>query len=133
MKIIKSPLFQGSLILLITMNIYNILNFTFQIAMARMLTVADYGALVTLLSVTYLIGIFTESIQTILAKYSTGEKENGLLKNIFVKTTRKSMFLSTSIFLIFIIIALPLSYILNISYFLVASSGLIIFISPEVP
>jgi len=116
----------GSLILLITFNLYNLINFVFQFAMARMLTPADYGLLATLFSFIYLSGIFSEPMMTILAKYSAGESEEKI-KNLLKRSLRKAFKIASSIFLVFIFLAIPLSVLLNIPYLLLSSTGLIIF------
>ena len=68
---INKALIGGSLILLITFNLYHAFNYFFHFAMARMLTIADYGVLVALYSIIYIFTIFSESVQTIITKYAS--------------------------------------------------------------
>ena len=89
MKLNKS-LIGGSLVLLISINLFNFFNFVFQLSMARLLTIAQYGILASLFSIIYIFGFFMESIQTIVAKYTAKEKEKGKLKNILKKTVKKA-------------------------------------------
>jgi len=124
---INKTLISGSLILLITFNIFNFLNFIFHFFMARMLTAADYGILATLFSIIYMTGIFSESIQTIIAKYSASEKNPGKLKNLFLRTIKKSLKISLLVFIVFAFAAMPLSFLLKIPYLLLTSTGLMIF------
>lgn len=126
---INRALLSSSLILLITFNLYNFLNFVFQFFMARMLTLADYGSLAALFSIIYLTGIFSESIQTIVVKYSASEENKSKLKNLIVRSMRKSFRISAIIFIFYLLIAIPLSFILEIPYLLLTSTGLIIFTS----
>jgi O-antigen/teichoic acid export membrane protein len=123
----NKALIGGSLILLITFNIYNAFNFVFHFFMARMLTAADYGILATLFSIIYMTGIFSESIQTIVAKYSASEKDSGKIKNFVARTARKSLKIASLIFVIFILAAIPFAFLLKIPYLLLTSTGLMIF------
>ena len=123
----------GSIILLVTINIFFVLNYFFHFAMARMLSVADYGIVVTLYSVLYLLGIFTESIQTVISKYSAQESKIGKLKNIIKKSYKKAFFASSLAFIIYLLISLFLVKILEINYSLLAFTGLVIFASFLLP
>ena len=71
---INRALLGGSLILLITFNLYALINFFFQFSMARMLSIADYGTLAALYSIVYFMGVFAEPIQTVITKYSASNK-----------------------------------------------------------
>jgi O-antigen/teichoic acid export membrane protein len=57
--------------------------------MARMLSIIDYGILAALYAIIYILGIFIESIQTVMMKYSSGENDNGRLKSLLKKTLKK--------------------------------------------
>ena len=128
MKFNKS-LLSGSFILLISFNIFAVLNFIFQFSMARLLTIIEYGILATLFSIIYILSIFTESIQTILTKYSAGVLEEGKLKNLFLKSIKKTISLSTLFFIAYAIISILLSKILKIPYFVLIAIGLFVFIA----
>lgn len=117
----------GSLILLITINIFNALNYFFHFAMARLLSIADYGVLATLYSLIYVLAVFSESIQTVISKYSTREKSDGKLKNILKKSLRKAVVVSSILFGIYLVAAIFISYYLKIEYPLVALTGVILF------
>ncbi len=124
---INRALLGGSLILLITFNLFNLLNFIFHFFMARMLSAVDYGILATLFSIIYLLGIFSESIQTVVVKYSASEKDSRKLKNFAMRSFRKLIKVSSFIFIAYIFASIPLSYLLDIPYLLLTSTGLIIF------
>jgi len=126
-------LIKGSLILLIAFNLYFAFNYFFHFAMARMLSIADYGILVTLYSIIYILGVFTESIQTVITKYTTSESNPGRIKNIFKKGLRKGFLVSIIVFLAYLIASIPLSLLLDIEYPLMALNGLIIFFSLTLP
>jgi len=130
---LNKGLIKGSLVLLIAFNIYNLFNFIFQFSMVRMLSVSDYGILATLFSIIYFLGVFTESIQTIITKYTAKEENKGKLKNILKKSLKKAYFISSILFLVYLLAAIPLSSLLKIDYPLIALNGLMIFITFFVP
>lgn len=132
MKINKT-LLKGSIILLFSFGIFNFLNFVFQLSMARMLNLVDYGIFATLFAMIYMWAVFTESVQTIVVKYSSVENDKGKLNNILRKTMRKAFFFGAGMFFIYLVVAIPLTYLLHISYSLLALNGLIIFSSFLLP
>ena len=67
-KIKKNELFRGSLILFILINLGNLINYLYQIVMARMLGPSDYGILAVLVSLTYIFAVPTIAIQTAVSK-----------------------------------------------------------------
>ncbi|MBS3072723.1 oligosaccharide flippase family protein [Candidatus Pacearchaeota archaeon] len=131
-KKIFTNIFGGSLLLLVTINIFFVLNYFFHFAMARMLPIEQYGILVTLYSIIYILAVFTESIQLVISRYTT-EKNDGEVKNLVKKSSRKSLKIALYLFLVYLIAAFPLSIILKIEYLLVALTGTIIFSSFLVP
>src|SRR3989344_1865955 len=104
-KNIKTGLFGGSLILLITINLFNALNYFFHFAMVRILNSVDYGTLVALMSILYIFNVSTESIQIIITKYISNEKSRGKIKNIIKKSLKKGSVVSVFLFLIFLVIS----------------------------
>lgn len=124
---LNSGLIKGSFILLVAFNIFNALNFFFHFAMARLLSVGEYGIFLTLFMIIYILGVFTESIQLVITKYTSKEEDNGKLKNIFKKTIKKSSFVAFFILLAYLVFAIPLSvYLFKIDYFLMALTGLML-------
>lgn len=129
MNRINKALIGGSLILLISFNLFNLANFAFQFAMARFLSLAEYGSLAAILSLLYVTGIFAEPIQTVITKYASQEKDAGKLKNILRRSLKKALSISFILVLIFLGLAIPLSSILNVKYSLIALASLMIFTS----
>ena len=132
-KFLHKGLIKGSFVLLVAFGLFNFFHFLFQFIMARMLGVSDYGILATLFAIIYILLIFSESVQTIIAKYSAQEKDNGKLKNIFRKSFKKSVKASIIVLLAYLIIAIPLSSMLKIKYWLVSLNGLVIFLAFFLP
>ena len=132
MKINKEVI-RGSLILLIAFGLFNFFNFLFHFFMTRMLSIENYGVLATMLAIIYIFGVFTNSIQTIVAKYSAEERDKKRIKNIFKKTINKAVLISSYLSLFYLIIIFPLSKLLSINYLLLSLNGLIIFGSLIMP
>lgn len=126
---LNKGLIKGGLILLIAFTLYNFLNSLFQMIMARMLSLSEYGVLAALFAIIYILAIFVESIQTIITKYSAKENNNGKLKNLLRKTSKKALKISLAIFVFYLIISVLLSYFLKINYLLLFLTGLVIFIA----
>src|SRR3989344_3923791 len=126
MRLNKS-LVRGSAILLISFGLFNFFGFVFQLSMARMLSLPDYGELAVLYSILYILSVISESIQTVVVKYSSNENKNGRLKTLLKKSLKKSFSLSIVMFLIYLVVAIPLTYMLKINYILLALNGLMIF------
>ena len=130
---LNKPVVRGSIILLITFGIFNALNYIFNFTMLHLLTVAEYGIVATLFSIIYIFGIFTESIQTVIAKYTSSEKNLGKLKNIIKKSINKAILASTLFFLGYLVLSIILSPLLKINYSLFLITGLMIFTSFILP
>ncbi len=126
MKINKN-LVKGSFILLAAYNIFNFLNFVFHFSMVRLMTIADYGVLVSLFTITYILAVFSESIQIVMTKYSANENSSGRLKNLLKKSLKKALIVSSAVFVVYVIASLFFSKLLDIEYTLMLLNGVIIF------
>ncbi|PJC44334.1 hypothetical protein CO038_03930, partial [Candidatus Pacearchaeota archaeon CG_4_9_14_0_2_um_filter_39_13] len=90
MKGINKTLLGGSLILLVTINLFNLFNLIFNVSMARLLPLSDYGVLTTLIYFVVIFAVFSESIQTVIAKYTSREDSKGKVKDIMIKSFKKA-------------------------------------------
>jgi O-antigen/teichoic acid export membrane protein len=120
----------SSLLLLILMNASNVLNYLFHFIMARMLNPADYGTLAVIASIFYIFSVPTASIQTIVSKYTTKhniKKDFGRINWMFCKLFKEGLYISSILFVLFILISIFLSSLLKIHYLLLVTSGLLIF------
>jgi O-antigen/teichoic acid export membrane protein len=124
---INKALLSGSLILLVAFGVFNIIGALFHFSMVRMLSITDYGILVVLFQIIYIMTIFSESIQAIITKYTLSAKNNGQLKNIYKRTFLKASFLASLFYLFYLILSIPIAHLLKIPFLLVAFTGLIIF------
>lgn len=125
----NNALFKGSLVLLISFNVFNVLNFVYHFIMARMLSVAEYGALVSILAIYTLIAIPSEAVQNTITRYVTLNPESGKVKNIMQRSFKKFSPLSFGAFVIFLIVSIPLASFLGVGYFALAVSGFVIFVA----
>lgn len=134
MKLLKEPVVQGSILLLILFNLYNALNFGFHFAMARLLDVATYGTLATLFSFIYIFSLFSESIQNIVARFAAQEKSKGKLNDALRRGLRRAVQISCIVYLIFVVVSyVYLASRLAIPFFFLAYTGLFIFSSFTLP
>lgn len=132
----KSELAKGSLILFITISFFNILNYLFHFFMGRMLGPSDYSVLAALMSVIYLLGVPSEAIQTLISKYSSkynSKEEPGKIKDLFLRSLKRFSLISIVLFFAFLFLAIFISEILKIDYWLLVITGLFIFYSFLVP
>jgi O-antigen/teichoic acid export membrane protein len=126
----KDELVKGSFILFIMINIFNLLNYLFQFFMARLLGPSDYGILAVLSSLIYIFAIPSEAIQTIMTKYTSDlnlNREYGKIKDLFYRTLKKTLKMSSVIFLLLIPIAFILSNFLKINLSLLLLTNFFIF------
>ncbi len=124
----KSNIFKGSLILLIGFGIFNLLNLVYQFSMARLLTLSELSILATLFSLVYIFAIFSESIQTVVAKYTVLAGSNdGKLKGLLQRFFRKSKKFAKTAILFYLIIAILFYWFLEINYLLLALTGVILY------
>ncbi|VVB78767.1 Polysaccharide biosynthesis protein [uncultured archaeon] len=129
---VKSELFIGSLILMILINIGNVINYIFHFSMARMLGPASYGIFAVLANLIYIFSVPTLSIQTLVSKHTTKykvKKEYGRIKGVFNYLIKETLVISLVIYVIFLIASIYLSKSLNISFYLLALTGVFLFIA----
>jgi len=135
-KIFSSELGKGTIILLITMNIFNFFNFLFHFVMGRMLSISDYGTLVILITLVGIYSIPGEAIQKVISNNTSKlniKKERGKIKNLLLKSLRKSFKISGILFLISLTITFLLAELLKVSIWVVLLSNLFIFLAFFVP
>src|SRR3989344_1970097 len=128
----SSELGKGAVILFITMNIYNFLNFLFHFSMGRLLGPSGYGELAVLMSIIYIYGIPTEAIQNIIVRFTSKfniKNEKCKIKFLMYKSLKKGVIVSVIIFLLSIFVSVFLSYFLRINFWLLFLTNSVIFIS----
>lgn len=128
----KNELLKGSLILFILLNIGNLINYLYQIIMARMLGPSDYGILAVLISLTYIFAVPTMAIQTAISKkiaIFNIKKEYNKMNSLFFSFLRKLFMFSLIVFILFVILSFFIVKPLNISFWLLVLTGTLIITS----
>ena len=120
-------LLTGSLILLVSFNLFNVINFIFNLFTVRYLTLPDYGSLITLNYIILLFAVFSETIQTTITRYVAREKDKGKLKNIIKKSSKYALRYAIYFLGIYLLLAYPLSIYLKIDFYLVLLAGIMVF------
>jgi len=127
----KSELIKGSIVLFIMINIFNFLNYVFHFVMARMLGPADYGLLAVLMSIVYIFVVPNEAIQTILSRIISKfnpKKEFGKMNFVLAKAIKKCLSIAILCFVLFIPVAVFLSYFLpEVTFLHLIFTGTILF------
>jgi len=124
----KDELVRGSIVLFVMVNLFNFFNYVYHFLMARMLSVSDYGILMSLFSLIYIFSVPSEAVQIIFSKYTSEcSKNKGKIKDLLFRGLRKAVKISFLLYLAFIPIALFLSFFLNIRLSLFLLTGLFIF------
>lgn len=129
----KVSLLKGSFILLLTLNFFNLLNFIFNVLMARTLSLSEYGELTALINLVVLFAVFSESVQTIVAKYVSENSSEAQSRSLLTRSLKKAFSVSLLIYLGFLLVSIFLSYALKINYGYLALSGLMIIFSFILP
>jgi len=128
----KNELFRGSLILFILINLGNLINYLYQIVMARMLGPSDYGTLAVLISLTYIFAVPTIAIQTAVSKkiaIFNATKEYNKMNGLFFSFLKKLFIFSIIIFILFVILSFFIIKPLNIPFWLLVLTGTLIIFS----
>ena len=131
-KFLSSEFGKGAIILLITLNLFNMLNFVFHFAMGRLLGPEGYGVLAVLMSIMYIYGVPSEAIQNIVSNYTSKfnlKKQNKKIKYFMFRALKKGFVTSFIIFLILTIIGIFLAKFLNINFWLIFLTNIFIFSS----
>lgn len=127
---------RGSFILFVMIGIFNVLNYIFQMSMAKMLGPADYSILAVLMSLVYILSIPSEAIQTVITRYVSKfniKHENGKIKDLIYKSFSKGLKFSVAIFIGLILISIFLASLLKVRFSLLVFTGLLIFYMFSVP
>jgi O-antigen/teichoic acid export membrane protein len=123
-RLAPSGLLGGSALLLVTLNLASALHFVFHIAMARLLGPAGYGAVAALLAILYVLNVFAESVQTVLARYAAHEPDPARLHDLLRRGLRKGLKATLALAALYLVAAVPLGRWLRIPFPLMALFGL---------
>lgn len=130
-SVIKHPIISGSAIIFAGTFMANIFNFIFNLYMSRTLSIADYGILVSLISVILLFALAADSFVPVVINFAgeylaRGEEEK--VAELFIKVKKISFLIGGIIMLVFIFFEDPIGNFLNIhNPFLLLLVGITVF------
>ena len=135
-KLLSGELGRGTIILFLTMNFVNFLNFLIHFSMGRMLGAEDYGTFAVLMSMIFIYNIPTEAIQNIISRYTSTfnlKEQKGKIKFLMRTSLKKGFVFSCLAFAVSMILALFLSKFLKINFWLILITNITIFASFSSP
>jgi O-antigen/teichoic acid export membrane protein len=116
-SLIYGPIFKGSLTVSLLIFAGSFFNYLFNMIMGRMLGPADYGILAALLSIVYVLSVFSSSVQVVSSKYTSIYKAEGntdKINALFWGMNRKMFWLSIGSFLLIFALSPLIARFLNI-------------------
>jgi len=108
----------GSLVLFCGSLLVGAINYVYQFLMARMLTVAVYGELQSLITIFAVTGVLTGAISTVLTKYTADFKANNRtdkIYSIFLLFTKKTTIVAIIFFAFFVFLSGYIAGFLNMT------------------
>lgn len=81
-KLIKNPLFTGSMVMIVGSNFYNLAQFAYHFVAGRLLSKAYYGDLATIISLLGLIGIIQIAFSLTIVKFIASNKDKDTSVNL---------------------------------------------------
>lgn len=138
MTLVRKDLLKGSLLLLFFFNIFNALNFVFQLLLLRTLSPEEYSIVAVLLPLIFIIAVPMESVQTIVSSLVSslrGERRSSWISGLLRTVFRRGTSLAGMVFLL----SLPVQYFyavfLSIPFiyvFLLSLTFLLTFLLPPI-
>lgn len=116
-NLIYGPIFKGSILVSILIFSASFLNYLFNMIMGRMLGPADYGIIVALLSIVYVLSVFSSSVQVVTSKYTSiykAEGQDDKINFLFWQMNKKMFWLGLLIFLVIFSCSSLIAKFLNI-------------------
>ncbi len=121
LTVARHPMLVGTSIIFFGTFGANVINYIFNLTMGRLLSVSDYGLMVSLNSIFVLVGIFGISFVSLISKFSAKYHSTNNLVGLHKLITHSSKFIlvfSLSLLLIFIILTPAISVFLKIDNYL---------------
>lgn len=117
-KIITNQLIAGSAILFIGSMVANFANYLYHLLMGRMLGPASYGELTSLISMAYIVSIFSITLSTTVVKFVTKYKVKkgfGYVFELFWQLTKRFLVVALVIFLVFYLLRNEINNFLHLT------------------
>lgn len=126
-KILKSEFAKGSVLLLITIGLFNFLNLLFHFISGRLLGNVLYGTFAAIMGIVYIFNIPCEAIQIIMSKYVIeSANEKGKIKSLLKGGLKNFFFFSLIGFIIFLIFSPLIGKFLLVETPMIIMAGFII-------
>lgn len=136
-KIRKNQLLAGSFVLFVGTTIANFGNYIYHLLMGRLLGPADYGALVSLISLIYIISVASLTLNTVVVRFTSifkAKGDYGRIYSLFREFSQKFLLLGISVFALFVFGNRSIADFLKITNYkaiiLISSTFLIRFLVP---
>lgn len=114
-RVIKHPLFSGSIIMVFGSNAVSFLNYLYHVVMGRMLGVSLYGDLESLISLVGLLGVIPLSISLVITKYVSSVKDENEATQLIAWFKNKIFLLSLFLSIIILILSPFISSFLKVA------------------
>lgn len=132
-KFATHPLISGSGIIFAGSFLVNIINYVFNLIMGRILSVSDYGLLISLIALVSLLTLFQGSLTTLFAKFAAKyavHKDYGSEIGFIKFSSKIILFIAIGFLIGLIVLMYPISGFLHVSnYFLMVLVFLTVFVS----
>ncbi|MCR4305879.1 MAG: oligosaccharide flippase family protein [Candidatus Daviesbacteria bacterium] len=106
-KLIKNPLFVGSLIVVIGSNFASLLNLLYHPILGKMLGPNQYGELVAIISLLGLLAVIPTSLTLVVVKYAAIAKDDKEVSSLVIWLRSKAL-LASSVLSILLLVSTPL-------------------------
>ncbi len=116
-RVIKHPLFSGSMIMVFGSNAVSFLNYLYHVVMGRMLGVSLYGDLESLISLVGLLGVIPLSISLVITKYVSSVKDENEATQLIAWFKNRIFLLSLFLSIIILILSPFISSFLKVANF----------------
>ncbi len=113
----KHPLIIGSAFLFVGSFVASILNYLFNLAMGRLLSVSDYGTFASLMSLFNILSVFSIAIMMVFTKFSAslvGRKKEKMLGSLYLAGNMWVGVIAVIVCAILLILSLQIANFLNI-------------------
>lgn len=117
-RIFKNPLFAGSTLMMAGMMFTNFGSYLFHLLMGRMLGPIGYGELTSLISVAYLLSIFTATLSLTVVKFVTKYQAQNKIEYVFElfwQLTKRFLLISLMIISIFCLLQKQINIFLRLT------------------
>lgn len=115
---LQNPLLTGSFVMIIGSTLANVVNYLYHLLIGRLLGPSSYGELVSLISISGIIGIIPSSVGLVIVKYISQSTDKNAKESLISWLSIKTFQLSSIICIILLLISPLIQQFLHISNFI---------------